>query len=165
MVRKKEEFLIPLFLFEFFYYFCGMIRYIEKKTGQYYIQKKINFLLFDKWISLRSGKTFFHYWIFNVIGQVIVAFFWAWINRLFNGEITGLEMLTSPGYLFGAITWPILIALYFSRKVIFDYIDSFEIENCVKTRKRTIFGKIKTVYYEDNKSLRKEKLEKLKSLF
>ena len=158
------------------------IRLLQKKDKTFWIQQPKKLFNRTYWITLRDRKKFFKMLLYYVSWNAGFPFLIYGVGSFFysvNFLGDSLELLTSS-YAYWASLWSIIFSLRDSRiKDTFYVEEKYRINNeirynkkvinintddLVKSGKRTIFGKFKEVYYMNKKDLRKQKLEKLKSI-
>jgi len=159
------------------------IRLLQKKENIFFIQQSKTYFGKNFWISLRNRKKLIRSIIYYIIGNAIFPFLLYGVMRIFTSfdYIEKVMELYNVTYLYFSVMWAILFSLYESRitehflindshyhittEINYNgkYID-IKHDDLVKSGKRTIFGKVKTVYYLNKKDLRREKLDRLKSL-
>jgi len=161
------------------------IRLLQSKKNFFWIQQSKKIFGNTYWITLRDRKKFFKSLLYYVIWYLTFPFvvfgIWTLLSVKVNFLEDSLELLFGC-YKYCAGVFSIIFSL--KRSKIIEYyhtrlspdniplaikyngeIIKIPTTNLVKSGKRTIFGKIKDVYYMSNKDLRKQKLEKLNSLF
>lgn len=140
-------------------------RFVQRKGNKFFEQKSYRFLGRHFWISIYDRSTMRSWIIYHVISQILFSFVWVGLFKLLGSELYPgwFDMLKNPGYLIGAVSWGVIYISYGCKKFINkEYLD---LDNLMESSKKTIFGKIRVVYYSDIKTLRRQKLEKLKSLY
>jgi len=159
------------------------IRLLQEDKNTFWIQTPKKLFGRTCWITLRNTKKYFRTLVIYYVFYAIFPFIIYGVGSLFSSDIEflkdSLELLTSS-YSFWCVLWGILFSFRDSRiKVFFNDIYNPNIStkirynkkvikiyhgDLVKSGKRTIFGKVKDVYYMNKKDLRKQKLEKLEQL-
>ncbi len=162
------------------------IRLLQYDDTSFWIQQPKRIFGKTYWITLRNKKTFFRTLLYYSIGYTIFPFIIYGFGSLFSPEINFLDEslnLLFSSYIYSSILWAILFSSHNAKIkeffrisrlddpnifpiITFKYKgkdEIIEVKYLVKSSKRTIFGKIKVVYYMNKKDLRRQKLEKLKS--
>jgi hypothetical protein len=166
------------------------IRLLQKENAEYsfWIQKSYKIFGSSCWLTLRDRKELIKVsLIYSLLNFCTLLFFYgldSYISSdisIIDAIIDAIVRISQMYYSYIIMVWSIIYSLYYTR--VSEICDvsytipqqlhtkignkniSILASDLVKSEKRTFFGNIKVVYYMNKKDLRKQKLEKLKSIF